>query len=245
MKNRTILLCLICIAVSSVSAFGITGEEILKKVDRNMQPQSYEMYKKLINVEPDGKKKEFTLYMAKKGNNKIIALFIAPESEKGRATLRLGDNMWLHIPNVGKPVRITSLQSVVGGVFNNSDIMQLDFSFEYKVDKMTEGKTEYTLHLKAKNTSVAYDRLEMTVDKKDMIPIKIECYTATKMLIKTLYYKEKKDFGDGVVRPSVMETDSPLHKGYKSIMIFARVKKRDFSDEVFTLNYLPRVGDLR
>ena len=185
------------------------------------------------------------LYMIKKDNDKIVALFIAPESEKGRATLRLGDNMWLHIPNVGKPVRITSLQSVVGGVFNNSDIMRLDYSFEYKVDEMEENEKEYTLHLKAKSDSVAYDRLVMVEDREDLIPVKIECYTATGMLIKTLYYKKKKDFGDGVVRPSVMETDSPLHKGYKSIMIFARVKKRDFSDEVFTLNYLPRVGDLR
>jgi hypothetical protein len=65
------------------------------------------------------------------------------------------------------------------------------------------------------------------------------------MLIKTLYFKEIKDFGDGIVRPAVTETDSPLHKGYKSIMIFAKMKKRDLADEVFTLNYMSRVGDLR
>ena len=72
----------------------------------------------------------FTL---KKGNDKIVSLFLSPASEKGRATLRLGDNMWLYIPNVGKPVRITSLQSVVGGVFNNADIMRLDYNVEYDV----------------------------------------------------------------------------------------------------------------
>jgi hypothetical protein len=42
-----------------------------------------------------------------------------------------------------------------------------------------------------------------------------------------------------------METDSPLYKGYQSIMISAKLKKRDLPDEVFTLNYLPRVKDLR
>ncbi len=51
--------------------------------------------------------------------------------------------------------------------------------------------------------------------------------------------------GDGVVRPAVIETDSPLQKGYKSILISGKLKKRDFADEVFTLNYLPRVKDLR
>lgn len=43
----------------------------------------------------------------------------------------------------------------------------------------------------------------------------------------------------------MLETDSPLHVGYKSIMLFDRIKPRDFNDEVFTLNYMPRVTELR
>nr|WP_240194796.1 outer membrane lipoprotein-sorting protein [Desulfobulbus rhabdoformis] len=89
----------------------LDGTAILKQVDANLQPQSYEMYRKLINIEPDGSKKEFVLYSVKKGQDKMVALFLSPASEKGRSTLRLGDNMWLYIPNVGKPLRITSLQS--------------------------------------------------------------------------------------------------------------------------------------
>jgi len=43
----------------SGTAFALDGNEILRQVDANMQPQSYEMYRKLINIEPDGAKKEF------------------------------------------------------------------------------------------------------------------------------------------------------------------------------------------
>ena len=118
-------------ALTAIPAFALDGNEILRRVDANMQPQSYEMYRKLINIEPDGKKKEFVLYTVKKGQDKMVALFLSPASEKGRATLRLGDNMWLYIPSVGKPLRITSLQSVVGGIFNNSDILRLDYNVEY------------------------------------------------------------------------------------------------------------------
>jgi len=92
-------------------ALSLDGGAILKQVDKNLQPESFESYRKLINIEPSGAKREFLLYTLKKGNDKIVSLFISPASEKGRATLRLGDNMWLYIPNVGKPVRITSLQS--------------------------------------------------------------------------------------------------------------------------------------
>ena len=226
------------------SAFPLDGTEILKKVDANLQPESFESYRKLINIEPSGAKREFLLYTLKKGNDKIVSLFLSPASEKGRATLRLGDNMWLYIPNVGKPVRITSLQSVVGGVFNNADIMRLDYNVEYDVQKIDEQKSEYLLDLKAKTAAVAYNRLKMWVDKKAVIPTKIECYAATGLLIKTLYLKEIKPF-EGVQRPSVIETDSPLYKGYQSIIAYANVKKKIVADEVFTLEFLGKIETIR
>ena len=227
------------------TAFALDGNEILRQVDVRMQPQSYEMYRKLINIEPDGKKKEFVLYTVKTGQDKMVALFISPASEEGRATLRLGDNMWLYIPNVGKPLRITSLQSVIGGIFNNSDILRLDYSFEYDAAGVSEQERTYLLDLKATSPSVAYDHLKMTVDKETLLPLTIECYAVSGMLIKTLHYSEIKDFGGGMVRPSVLETDSPLHKGYRSVMLFAKVEKREFADEVFTLNYMSRINELR
>jgi len=233
------------------------GNQILIKLDRNLNPESYESYRKLINIEPNGRKREYVLFTVKKGGDKVAALFLTPASEKGRSSLRLDENMWLYIPNVGKPIRITSLQSVVGGVFNNSDILRLDYAAEYFVEKMEEPNDKedandkeelsdkYILHLKAKTKTVAYDKLKMWVDKDNVLPTKIECLTEASMLIKTIYFKETKDFGDKIVRPSVIETDSPLYKGYKSVMIFAKLKKRTFKDEVFTLTFMPNLESLR
>jgi len=229
----------------SVPVYAIDNESLLKQIDRNLNPESYESYRKLINIEPDGRKKEYTLFSVKKGQDKTVALFIAPASENGRSTLRLGDNMWLYIPNVGKPIRITSLQSVVGGVFNNADILQLDYAAEYNVEKVEETGNEYLLHLKAKTKAVAYDKLKLWADRDKKLPKKIECLTETDMLIKTLYFKEVKDFGGGIVRPSVIETDSPLYKDYKSVMIYAKIKKKEFKDEVFTLTFMPNMESLR
>jgi outer membrane lipoprotein-sorting protein len=229
----------------ALPAYAIDGTALLKQVDRNLNPESYESYRKLINMEPDGRKKEYTLFSVKKGVDKVASLFLAPTSEKGRSTLRLGENMWLYIPNVGKPIRITSLQSVVGGVFNNADILQLDYAAEYNVEKVEEKGNEYLLYLKAKTKTVAYDRLKIWADKVKKLPTKIECLTEANMLIKTIYFKNVKDFGAGIVRPAVIETDSPLYKGYKSVMIFAKLKARDFKDEVFTLTFMPNMESLR
>lgn len=244
MTIKRMLLALALLAALPVMA-AADGNDILKKVDRNLEPESYEMYRKLINIEPSGDRKEFVLYSVKKGRDKVVALFLAPASDKGRATLREGDNMWLYIPSVGKPVRITSLQSVIGGVFNNADILRVDYAVEYNAEGVEEQKDAYVLTLKARSNEVAYDRLKMWVERKVLLPTKIEAYAASGLLIKTLYFKDIKDFGGGIRRPATIETDSPLYKGHKSVMLYSQVKKRVFPDEVFTLNYLGRVEDLR
>jgi outer membrane lipoprotein-sorting protein len=240
---KTILVFLFMLV--AVPSWAIDGTALLKQLDRNLNPESFESYRKLINIEPDGRKKEYTLFTVKKGVDKVASLFLAPASEKGRSTLRLGENMWFYIPNVGKPIRITSLQSVVGGVFNNSDILQLDYAAEYDVEKVEEKGGEYLLYLKAKTKTVAYDRLKIWADKGKVLPTKVECLTEANMLIKTLYFKDHKDFGGGIVRPAVIETDSPLYKGYKSVLIYAKVKQRTFKDEVFTLTFMPNLESLR
>lgn len=231
--------------LAALPAFAADGTALLQQVDRKLEPESYEMVRKLVNIEPDGTRKEFVLYSVKKGRDKIAALFLDPASERDRATLRLGENMWLYIPNVGKPVRITSLQSVIGGIFNNADILNLEFSVEYAVEKVVEDAGTYVLSLKARSGDVAYDRLKMVVDRKTTLPTTIECYAASGLLIKTLTYSDTKDFGGGLRRPATLQTESPLHRGYKSLMLYGSIKARKVPDEVFTLEYLPRLKELR
>jgi len=239
-KLLWLVLCLV-----ALPAAALDGTEILKKVDRNLEPESYEAYRQLIDIQPDGSKKESVLYTMKKGRDKVVALFLAPPSDKGRVTLRDGDNMWLYMPDVGRAIRITSLQSVTGSVFNNSDIMRIDYGAEYNVEATEEQKDAIVLSLKAKTGEIAYDKLKMWVDKQLLLPVTIECYAASGLLIKTLRFSNIKDFGGGIKRPATLTTDSPLQKGYKSIMQWSGLKKATFPDEYFTLNYLPRIAELR
>ncbi len=232
-------------AIPALSVAASSGDALLKEIDRKLEPESYESYRKLINIEPSGKRKEFTLFTVKKGKDKMLMLFLEPASEKNRSSLRLGDNMWLYVPNVGKPVRITSLQSVTGGIFNNSDILRLDYSQEYSVTSQKASGSQTILDLKAKTKSVAYDKLVMWVDTAKKLPTKIECRTSTGMLIKTLYFKNITSFGGGITRPATIETDSPLHKGYRSVMMLSKLKARTLKDEVFSLSFMPKAGTLR
>jgi hypothetical protein len=113
------------------------------------------------------------------------------------------------------------------------------------VEKVEEAGDAYLLHLKAKTKTVAYDRLRLWADRKKLLPTRIECLTEAQLLIKTIHFKEIKDFGGGIVRPSVIETDSPLYQGYRSVMIFAGIKARTLKDEVFTQTFMPNLETLR
>lgn len=53
----------------------------------------------------------------------------------------------------------------------------------------------------SRSGEVAYDGLKMTVYKKALLPLRIEAYAASGMLIKTLHFKGIKEFGGGIRRP--------------------------------------------
>ena len=57
-KSLMVILLCLCFAVP---AYSTDGDAILQKVDRNLNPEAFEMYRKLINVEPDGSNKEFKM----------------------------------------------------------------------------------------------------------------------------------------------------------------------------------------
>ena len=119
------------------------------------------------------------------------------------------------------------------------------FSIFEKDRKTFELVQDYIIYLKAKTRTVSYDSLKMWVLKKNNIVEKVECYAASGKLIKTLEFKQVKDFGGGIVRPAVIETTSPLYKGFKSLLIYSKIKNKILPDEVFTLDYISRLGELR
>lgn len=245
--KKIIIIAILATFIINIGVFAkeYTGNEILKIIDKKLAPPNNEMYRKIINIESSGKKKEYTLYSATKDDDKIFSAFLEPASEKGRTTLRLGENMWMYLPSLKKPIRIANLQSVIGGLFNNSDIFKVDFNIEYDAaiindNEEIKGEKYYILELKAKVKDVAYDKIKMWVKKDSLIPTKYEAYTFSGMLVKTIELTEIKDFGNGIVRPAKITTTTPLDKGAKSEMIYLKINPKEFPDEMFTLNSMDK-----
>jgi outer membrane lipoprotein-sorting protein len=220
-------------------------QAVLARVDENMAPGSLEMYRKLINIEPTGDRREYVLYTLTTGRDRVANLFLSPPSEEGRITLRVGDSIWLAIPEAPQPLRVPVVHPVVGRLFNNWDLMRTQLGADYAARSLTKEGDSFILELKAKGPSVVYDRLKLWVDADRLLPRRIEVYAESGLHLKTLDFKEVKDFGDGIVRPAVLETRSPLLPGYRAIMLTSKIRRRDIPEETFAIANIRRIGDLR
>lgn len=63
-----ILFTLLCAAwtVGALPLYALDGAQLLAQIDKNLSPDSYESYRKIINVEPDGKKERVCLFYGQK-----------------------------------------------------------------------------------------------------------------------------------------------------------------------------------
>lgn len=61
------ILFFLSVLVTAIPGYAATdGAQLLAQIDRNLNPTSFESYRKIINTEPDGRKKEYTYYTMKR-----------------------------------------------------------------------------------------------------------------------------------------------------------------------------------
>lgn len=219
------------------------ADALLLQVDRNLQPQSRELFFQVINRLPNGRENILSLYTAKGKDNRAIALILAPDKLKGRAILRLGDEVWLHMPGELE-LRLSTLgQSLVGGVFNNADILMTDFSADYKAALLDENKDSYLLQLTPRSERLPYTKMILRVDRKLLLPQKLDQYGSGGTLLKSLTF-DTIEVDSGFSRPRIIRTESGLNNHYSSTWQLGSIQEREFPEEVLTKKLLPRIGIL-
>jgi outer membrane lipoprotein-sorting protein len=181
----------------------------------------------------------------KKGDALGLVRFTAPPKERGTAYLRNGDNNWLYLPSAEKVVRVGAKQNFGGGDFSNGDIFRLSLSRDYVAtlagEETIDGVSVYRLELKARDRSVAYDRVVYWARKDETcFPVRSEYYTLSGKLLKTLAVSEVKVLG-GRSRPTLLVMESRVEQGSKTEIRFLSVEDGVALDErLFAPNALER-----
>jgi outer membrane lipoprotein-sorting protein len=222
----------------------LSAEEILDKAVNNTYPETYQMTAQMVSTKQDKEDRVYKMEIFKKGSDKMLIVFTEPAREKDRKILRNGNSIWMYIPNVQKVLKVAEKQSVMGGDFSNADLMRLDLVSDYNAslagEEKMDGVNAYRLELKAKDRSVAYDRVTVWVRKDNLLPMKSEFYTLSGKLLKILTYSNLKRLA-GQVRPTKMTMENTLEEGQLTIFTFDDLRIKDtLPDNIFTQTYLSR-----
>ncbi len=217
---------------------------ILQKADEIRFPISgFEVAVRIRSIEGGSEAEVREFKVLSKGNENTIVLTTAPASERGQILLMKARDLWLFVPNVSQPVRL-SLSQRLTGVVSNGDIARANFSGDYTPKlvgvETIEGQAYHVLDLVAVDRSVTYQKVKYWVRQGTSAPHKAEFYSLSGRLLKTCSYEDYKLLG-GKVRPTRLAMVDALKENTRSFMEYEDMKDRDLPDKVFTKEYLKKL----
>jgi outer membrane lipoprotein-sorting protein len=180
-----------------------TAEEILKAYDAVMGPPVFEGEYTLTSVREDGSSRTYVMRFLKRDADKFRVWFREPASVKGQEILRLGDNLWVYLPNLKRATRMANRESFQGGDFNNADVLRVNYAEDYAGTVVPSDTPDtYCVQLKAKHPETAYDAITLYVRQKDLQPVKARYHAASGKLLRSAEFSDVKGFAKSYARPA-------------------------------------------
>jgi hypothetical protein len=178
-----------------------------------------------------------------KGNENTLVMVTAPASERGHIMLMKGRDLWLFVPAVSQPVRLSLAQRLTGQVANG-DIARANFSGDYQASlagsEQIDGARMAVLDLTAVDRGVTYPRVRYWVRERDAWPYKAEFYSLSNRLLKTCLYSEFREAG-GRVRPTRLIMTDAMRQEDVSVLDYTDIVPRTLPDRIFTKEYLKKL----
>jgi hypothetical protein len=220
------------------------AQEIVLKADQVRFPQDgFEVTVGIVSSN-EGQVVDTRQYrVMSKGNENTIVLVTEPAIDRGQAMLMRGRDLWVFLPTVSQPVRLSLAQRLTGQVANG-DLARANFTGDYtpkllRTEKV-DGEDHYVLELNAVNRSVTYHRVVYWVKQKNLYPHKAEFYSLSDRLLKTCRYESFKQMA-GRMRPTRLVMQDALRKGEESVLDYSEMVLKDLPDRMFTRDYLKRL----
>jgi outer membrane lipoprotein-sorting protein len=249
------LVLMVMLAVpAGLMAAGLTGDEILSKVDGVFEAQSTIMEATMTTVDVKGvsKSSQMIIYVKKDGDGKTRTLihYLSPAIDKGTKFLSLGnvDQMWMYLPKVEKTIRIAGSmikQSMMNSDFSYEDLMdRSNFSDYYTAqvlgNEAINGENCYVLELKAKKGSAHYRQLKLWVRQDNFIPAKEEFYSGGGKLTKVSTQSEITTMDDRQV-PTKITFQDLGQKGHQTLLAIKNMRfKADIPERYFSMQFLEK-----
>lgn len=239
--------------VSPVFASDMTGEDVLDRVDKEMDSDTRDFILDMTIVNENGQERDRKITIKTKGENKGLVRFLEPGDVKGTSLLSIdeGDeeDMWLYLPVLGNVKKIASHNksgSFMGTDFTYNDIDMVggsnykdDYDSELVGEEKIDGDLCYKLSTIPTKDSIDYSKMKMWVRKDDFMPLKLEFYDEDGELHKIMINNNYKDIDSHLTPEKIVMKD--VQKGTKTILKLSDVQYDiELPDPIFTTRYLKR-----
>lgn len=191
----------------------------------------------------DGDTQEQGLNIKADANNSLVE-FISPPKIKGQKLLMVSNNMWFIRPGLSKPAPISARQRLLGQAANG-DVAATNYSGDYEATLLGEetvnGDPTYKLELKAKNTSVTYDRILYWVSKVRQVGVKAEFYTVSNKLFKQAQFEYGNRInyqGKNIPFVSKMIIQDAINPAQQTTLEYSNIQTVALPADTFNLNFL-------
>lgn len=246
---RPLLLLLSAILVGLVlpsSAYAITAQEILAKVDSNLTYDTRESTL-TMTVTKNGRTNAYKMHSYGKGADTAAVEYLDGR-DKGTKMLKLGDSLTMYLPAAEKTQKISGhmlRQSMMGSDLSYEDMMQASkwagmYTGTLVGEDTVDGRKTWKLEMKATATDVSYPRRVVWVDQATYIPLKQELYALSGMLLKTWTMSDVRAVGSRQW-PYKMVVEDKVQAGSSTTLAFETIAfSVALEDEVFSERWLER-----
>jgi outer membrane lipoprotein-sorting protein len=217
---------------------------IVQKADEIRFPaQGFEVGVRIRSFEGEEAAETREYRVLSKGNDNTLILALQPASDRGQILLMKGRDLWLFLPDVSQPVRLSLAQRLTGLVANG-DIARANFAGDYTPHLLGTEKTGdqvyYVLELTAVDRTITYQRVKYWVQQSNYFPSKAEFYSLSDRLLKRCTYDNFRQLG-GRIRPARLVMVDALRSESRSEMEYEDMKVRELPDKIFTKDYLKKL----
>ena len=220
------------------------AKSIVEKADRVRFPaEGFEVAIAISTTAPDSSPDERQYRIYSKGHDDTIVMVTEPASDRGQALLMKGHDLWLFLPKVSQPVRLSLAQRLTGQVANG-DLARANFAGDYTAKLLRTEKIDndplYVLELTAVDRSVTYHRVLYWVRQANFRPYRAEFYSLSDRLLKTCLYESYKPLA-GRERPTRLVMQNALVKDEQSVLEYSNMRLLNLPDRMFTKDFLKRL----
>jgi len=125
---------------------------------------------------------------------------LAPAKERGTTWLKVGRNLWMYLPKLGREIRIPPAMmraSWMGSDFTNDDLVKIDALLEDYTHEVVarKGRIVRIRSVPRSNAPVVWGAIEHEVDAQTAIPAQAYYYDEEGKLVRTLEFSDVREVG--------------------------------------------------